>query len=196
MNRIKNHILKETRIITRDEEAKIVDLLRITEQGEVKSCFPDVADLVEVLADTGMRLGEALELRNEDISFKKRFITVRVTKSSPRRVPMTRRVVAILKRRQEAGQDKSFNLNDMQIRMAWSWVREQLGIEDAGRLVLYSLRKTCVQRLVEAGVEPESIYGWLGYSLIPKAHRVSHLPLHKLIDAAEMLDAHQHVIPK
>jgi integrase len=191
MKTIKNRNPKETRIITREEEGKIVALLRGPEHCAVKRYYADVADLVEVLADTGMRLGEALGLRNEDISLEKRLITVRVTKGSPRRVPMTKRVAVILKRRQEAGQDRPFTLNDMQIRMAWTWARERIGIDDASRLVLHSLRKSCAQRLVDAGVEPGVIYAWLGYAAIWKEHRLAPLPLHKLTAAAEMLDAHQ-----
>jgi hypothetical protein len=103
---------------------------------------------------------------------------------------MTRRMVGILKRRQEASHDRPFNLNEHQIHRAWSWAREQEGIEDAGRLVLYSLRKSCFQRLVDAGIEPGIIYEWLGYSLIRKEHRLAHLPLHKLIAAAEMLEGY------
>ncbi|CAG0965140.1 hypothetical protein ANAEL_00858 [Anaerolineales bacterium] len=188
MKRIKNHSQKVTRIITREEEAKIVRLLRSPEHRG-KSYHTDVADLVEVLADTGMRVGEALGLRKEDICFMKRLITVRVTKGHHRPVPMTRRVATILKRRQEAGQDRPpFNLSDMQIRMAWSWARVRIGIDDAGSLVLYSLRKSCAKRLVDAGVDLAIVYAWLGYGAIRKEHRSVRLPLKKLKTAAEMLD--------
>jgi integrase len=188
MKRIKSRNPKEVRIATREEETMMVALLRSPEDHEVKWYYADVADLVEVLADTGMRVGESLELRAEDISLEKRLITVRVTKGSPRRVPMTKRVASILKRRQESGQDRLFTLNDMQIRMAWSWARERLGIDDASTLVLHSLRKSCAHRLVEVGVDPGVIYEWLGYSLIRKEHRLARLPLHKLIAAADMLE--------
>ena len=189
MKRIKTHTPKGTRIITREEESKMVALLRCPDHYAERSYYADVADLVEVMADTGMRLGELLELRKEDISFEKSFITVRVTKYHPRRVPMTRRVVAVLKRRHEVGHDKPFGFNQHQIHRAWSWAREKIGIEGADRLILYSLRKSCVQRLIDAGVEPEILYAWLGFAAIGKERRSPHLPLHKLTAAAEMLDA-------
>ena len=97
MNTIKNRNRKETRIITSEEEAKIVALLRGTEHCKVRSYYADVADLVEVLADTGMRLGEALSLLNTDIDFTRNIILIRVTKGNHRRVTfkVTRPVLLI-----------------------------------------------------------------------------------------------------
>lgn len=68
-----------TRIVTREEETKIVTLLRDTEHSKRKGYYSDVADLIEVLVDTGMRILETLELRYKDVSFKSNLIIVHST---------------------------------------------------------------------------------------------------------------------
>src|SRR6185369_3038313 len=149
---LKGRSQKESRTITYEEEAKIVTLLRSHESSRGKNYYRDVADLVEVMADTGLRQMETLELLYRDVNFTDNMILVRQSKSSPRRVPMTNRVATILQRRQEANQDKPFNLNEMHIRMAWRWVKEVLELPEPQRLVLHSLRKTCARRLIDSGV--------------------------------------------
>jgi len=176
------------RIVTREEEAKIVSFLRNSELSKRRAYFSDVADLIEVLVDTGMRKLEAEELMYGDIDFTANVIRVRQSKSNPRRVPMTGRVAIILKRRQEENQDKPFSLNDIQLRKAWTWAKDELGITDPRRLVLHSLRTTCVRRLMDAGVDLEIICEWLGRHEVRNIHRKAPLPLKKLTEAAKMLE--------
>lgn len=176
-----------TRLVTREEEAKIVALLRDTEHMR-KGYYSDIADLIEVLVDTGMRILETLELRYKDVNFKSNLIVVQTTFGDRnRRIPMTKRVATILKRRQETDPQKPFNINEYQISRIWNWVKEQIGLKDDRYFVLYALRKTCGYRLVNAGVELEIIQDWLGYRTI-QLRRLDHLPFRKLIHAAVMLD--------
>jgi len=190
---LKGRSQKESRTITYEEEAKIVTLLRSHESSRGKNYYRDVADLVEVMADTGLRQMETLELLYRDVNFTDNMILVRQSKSSPRRVPMTNRVATILQRRQEANQDKPFNLNEMHIRMAWRWVKEVLELPEPQRLVLHSLRKTCARRLIDSGVYIEIIYEWLGHPIVHKLHRKAPLPLKKLTEAAKILEAYNHL---
>jgi integrase len=191
MKRIKTHrkqIIRQIRIVTREEEIQIVALLRQTEINQRKPYFSDVADLVEVLADTGLRKLEALELMYGDIDFERKMIFIRQTKSRPRRIPMTSRVATILARRLEANQDKPFNLNEMQIRIAWTWAKTEIGINDPNSLVLYSLRRACAQRLINSGVYIEIISEWLGLPSRGIDHRKIPLTPYELTKAAEMLE--------
>jgi len=160
ITKISNNI----RILTVEEESKIVSLLRNTEHSTRRDYFSDVADLIEVLVDTGMRKLEAEELMFRDVDFEKNLILVRATKGAHRRIPMTKRVATILKRRQEAGQHKPFDLNDLQLKRAWTWVREQMGLKDDKGFVLHALRSTYAFRLVNAEVDLNLIKKWLGYS--------------------------------
>jgi len=178
-------ISSNTRIVTREEETRIVTLLRETGHN---GYYSDVADLIEVLVDTGMRVLETLELMYKDVNFESKIIIVQMTKGDRnRRIPMTKRVAAILKRRQEIDPQKPFNIKEYQISRVWHWVKEQIGLKDDRYLVLYALRKTCCYRLFNAGVELEIIQDWLGYRTI-QPRRLAPLPLRKLVHAAELLD--------
>lgn len=55
------------RVISREEEQQIVQALRFEHTSIRRSSFPQMADMVEVLIDTGMRLGEVRNIRYEDI---------------------------------------------------------------------------------------------------------------------------------
>jgi len=162
---VKSRSQREPRIITREEEAKLVTVLRSIEANQRRSYLKDVADLVEVMADTGVRMLEAMQLRYSDVDFESNLIIIRMSMgNSHRRIPMTTRVATILKRRQAVDLDKPFNLNEMQIRIAWTWVKEQMGLKDDKGLVLYALRMTCAYRLINDGVDPDMIKLWLGHS--------------------------------
>lgn len=64
----------------------------------------EVADLVEVLVDSGLRLGEALALDYESINFETNLMSIWFNKGDrPRSIPMTSRVRSILERRKSNG---------------------------------------------------------------------------------------------
>jgi integrase len=178
-----------TRIISDQEEIQILELLRNVEHDGNRFYFPEMADLIEVLVDTGMRMLEAIELTYSDINFEINVIIIRVTKGfNHRRIPMTKRVAAILKRRQTVDQHKPFNLTDIQILHSWIWARGRMGLKFDKGFVLYALRRTCAFRLVNAGIEPDVIQDWLGCSRTSLHGRLAPLPIHKLLHAAEMLE--------
>lgn len=84
------------RTLSKAEERHVVELLRNTQHSARRSYFADVADLVEVLIDSGMRLGEALKLKYIDVSFENNLISIWINKGNrPRSIPMTSRVRTI-----------------------------------------------------------------------------------------------------
>src|SRR5450756_1204127 len=102
--------------------------------------------------------------RYNNVNFMSNLITVHTTHGDRNRhIPMTKRVAAILHRRQELNPHKPFNINECQISSAWHWVKEQVGLNADKYFTLYALRKTCGYRLVNAGVELEIVQDWLGY---------------------------------
>jgi integrase len=170
------------RIVTPEEEAQMVFHLRNTEHIKRRAYFSDIADLIEVLIDTGMWSIEFEELLYRDVKFESNLLIIRSTKSNHRLIPMTKRVAAIMKKRMLDDQHKPFNLNDIQIYRGWTWAKEQIGMKDDKGLVLYALRRTCAIRLVTAGVRLNIIHQWLGHSGIRP------IPPKKLIDAAKKLE--------
>lgn len=179
-----------SRTITREEEAQIVALLRGTEINQRKPYYSDIADLVEVMIDSGIRQLESLELLYRDVNFTDNLILIRATKGNHRRVPMTKRVAAILKRRQEIDLLKPFNLSTMQIAIAWSWLRTQMGLKDDRGFILYALRRTCASRLINAGVDHYVIKEILGqgHSSRKVMEIYAQLALHQSAHDVEMPD--------
>lgn len=188
--RIRKQITCHTRIVTREEEPKIIALLQEAPHGNCRRYYPEIADLVIVLVDTGMRLGEALMLDYEDIDFEENLITVRMAKTDRhRRVPMTTRVAVVMKRRQESEPQKPFNLTSDQVQKAWMWVRTQIGVIDSNQLLLHSLRQTCASRLINAGIALDIVEEWLSYSKNYSFRRLAPITVRTLNIAAAMLES-------
>jgi len=177
------------RVISKTEETSVVNLLRNTEHSKRRWFYYHVADLVEVLIDTGMRLSEALTLATDDVNFDSNLIHIWINKGDrPRSVPMTKRVASILKRRTEGNVMTPFNLTTYQSDKAWAWAREQIGLKDDAEFIIHALRHTCASRLVNAGIDLYVVKEWLGHSSIQVTERYAHLAPHKLAHAAMKLE--------
>ena len=177
------------RVVSKDEEVKIVNLLRNTKHSDRRSFYPDVADLVEVQIDTGMRLGETLKLTYEDVNYESNLIHIWINKGDrPRSVPMTKRVAAIFKSRQTDEQLKPFNLTPYQSDKAWAWTRKEMGLKGDKEFVIHALRHTCASRLVNKGVDLYVVKEWLGHSTIQVTEKYAHLSPIKLAQALNALE--------
>jgi len=177
------------RVISREEEAVIVRLLRDTEHKSRRSYFSEVADLVEVLVDTGCRLSEVLNLRYDDINFDTNLITIWVNKGDkPRSIPMTVRIGTILKRRKTKEAVKPFTIDKHQAENGWDWPRKQMGFAKDKEFVLHALRHTTATRLIDKGIDLYTVKEWLGHSTIQVTERYAHLNPDKLVHAANMLE--------
>jgi len=177
------------RVISREEEAVIVRLLRDTEHTSKRHYYPEAADLVEVLVDTGCRLSEVLNLRYDDISYETNLLTIWINKADrPRSIPMTRKVGGILKARQVANPLKPFTIGIDQAQNVWSWVRKRMLLEDDKEFVMHSLRHTCATRLLDRGIDLYTVKEWLGHSTIQVTERYAHLKPDKLVLAVAALE--------
>ena len=151
--------------------------------------FPDVADLVEVLLATGMRLGELLALRYDDINFNTNLISIWFNKGDrPRSIPMTSVVKTILERRQENNPVKPFQIEMYQVENAWRWVRKQMGLEKDKEFVLHHLRHSFASRLAGMDVSLYVIKELLGHSTIQVTEKYAHLSPGKLSEAVMLLE--------
>lgn len=176
------------RTVTRDEELAIVGLLRDTKHSKRRYFYYDVADLVEVLVDSGLRLGEALALEYESINFETNLMTIWVNKGDrPRSIPMTRRVRSILERRKTLGA-KPFDIKPYQAENAWRWVRKEMGLAHDEQLVLHCLRHTTCSRLLNKGIDIITIKEWMGHADIKTTMIYMHLDPNKLAHAAMVLE--------
>jgi integrase len=177
------------RVISPAEEQQAVNLLRNTAHGKRRHFYSDVADLAEVLVDTGMRLSELLNLTYEDVSFETNLMSIWINKGDrPRSIPMTRRVRRIMEERKKRGKTKPFQLKSYQAENAWRWVRKQMGLQNDAEFILHALRHTTASRLVNKGIDLYVVKEWLGHSTIQVTERYAHLSPSKLAHAATVLE--------
>jgi len=179
------------RVLDKQEEDKSIQLLRETAHGSRRQFYYEVADLVEVLLDTGCRLSEILDLRYDDINYETNLISIWINKGNrPRSIPMTRRVRTALETRQVTHKIKPFTVTIYQAGKAWAWVRDTMHLDKDTEFVLHALRHTCATRLVNKGVDLYVVKEWLGHSSIQVTERYAHLAPSKLAHAASILDSY------
>jgi integrase len=179
------------RVLDKYEEQKAIKLLRETEHTSRRHFYPEIADLVEILLDTGARLSEMLNLRYDDVNYETNLISIWINKGDrPRSIPMTGRVRTILKARQTTNKIKPFTVTIYQAGKAWAWVRDTMHLDKDTEFVLHALRHTCATRLVNKGVDLYVVKEWLGHSSIQVTERYAHLAPSKLAHAASILDSY------
>lgn len=154
--------------------------------------WDEVADLVTVLIDTGLRISEALRLTFGDADGG--WLRVWSTKNGkPRSVPMTDRVAGIVQTRQRAaeGRQTIFTLDRHQADKRWQSIREKMGLAQDAQFVIHALRHTCASRLVQAGVDLPSVQQVMGHSAITTTMRYAHLAPKNLVNAMQALQGGQ-----
>ena len=150
---------------------------------------PDMRDLVIVLFDTGMRLGEALRLTCADLDLHQRLIRIWVNKADhPRSVPMTGRVYDVLVNRYKVGLPL-FAITENQVEHRWSRMRTTIGTQADPDFIIHTIRHTCASRLINAGEDLLTVKEWLGHKSIQTTIRYAHLAPAKLKAAANRLES-------
>jgi integrase len=176
------------RIISKEEERVIFNLLH-KDHGGRRVYYSEVADLLEVLLYTGMRLSEGLNMHYRDIDFDSNLISIWVNKGDrPRSIPMAKRVRAILEARQLSNPEKAFTLKAHQAETAWQWIRKEMGLEEEKEFVIHSTRHTCASRMVNLGVDLYVVKDILGHASIATTQIYAHLAPHKLAHAVSVLE--------
>jgi len=157
-----------TRVLTPDE-VRLIRLACLTR-------CPRTAALVGFLAETGMRAGEALALREPDVTDG--WASVRDSKNGdPRRVPLTPEAV----RCWAAG---FRGLSQSRLNHVFRWARDQVeSTRGDAEVVPHALRHGCATRLVEAGVSLPVVGAWLGHRSPSSTYRYCHPGQAGLTDA-------------
>lgn len=178
---------EEALIIRGFEEAGVV----AGKRNSKFAVYPEYADLVRVLVDTGLRLREALTLTYSHINFTENLLIIvpeHAKSGCARTVPMTSRCIEVLKRRQTVrGGDRPFAWSIYRCEAAWSSVREHLGIT-APDWVWHSLRHTFATRLLRQGVDIYYVSQLLGHSSITTTCKYLHHKVAQLRQAISMLE--------
>ncbi len=179
------------RFLSIEEERTLIGLLR-------QWALNDAADGFVVLTDTGLRIGEMLNLTEKDIDLDRQLIHAWQTKTkNPRTVLMTSRVRKIIRDRWAEMPDKRlFPQSYSYFMIAWNRVRSVMGLVDDPQFVIHILRHTCASRLVQGGVSLALIKEWMGHKHIRSTMVYAHLCPKNFDEAKNVLEAAAPKAPK
>jgi integrase len=153
------------RLITPEEEAQAVSLCIQSSPYEWA-----MADLIIVLADTGLRLSEALRINPRNVDVDNSALLIMDTKSGEDRiVPLTGRALEILKRRRAAPVFQPLNVSV--VSHIWSRIRKKMGLEHDKEFVLHALRHTYGSTLANAGTDSFRLQKVMGHKSILSTQR-------------------------
>lgn len=172
-------------------------VLKAAEQRELlKNCHPELAAIIRLALNTGMRRDEVLFLRWEWVNLQEGFINLPLTHTKSkksRRIPINPIVKQILREaslvsgRTEQGLVFRISLTEQGAR---TWLQRafkgacgKAGIEG---IRFHDLRHTAATRLVEAGIPLHAVAELLGHSSVRMTERYSH-PQESVIKASEIL---------
>ncbi|MFA5393318.1 MAG: site-specific integrase [Candidatus Ratteibacteria bacterium] len=150
------------------------------------ACPEFLKPIIEIALNTGMRRGEILGLKWQDIDFDQKNITLSDTKNGERRqVPMNSTVVDILsstKRIPES--DYVFPGNNLGTHISKSYISHKFKSivkqADIENFKFHDLRHTFASRLVMRGVNLKAVQELLGHKTFNMTLRYAHLsPDHK-----------------
>jgi len=170
------------RYLSAAEESMACSLL--TQWGHVAE-----REVVTVLIDTGMRVGELMALRINDVDLGANLISVWENKGDlPRSIPMTDRVRSIVGDRCITRNGLVFgDVKRYVLEAAWAKARAEMGLAEDKQFVLHALRHTCATRLVQRGVSLYVVQKLLGHSSIAITEKYAHLSDRELAEAINVL---------
>ncbi|MGH0000121.1 tyrosine-type recombinase/integrase [Pseudovibrio ascidiaceicola] len=157
----------------------------------------DIADIITILLDTGMRCSELWNVRVEDVDHSNRLLliygkeNVGTKNGGYRSVPMTLRVAEILKHMERQAGERGgiyFDFTNSKLRHQWDRIRQHMGLTDDESFSPHVLRHTCCSRLVRGGVPMPVVQKWMGHKTITTTMRYAHLMPKDLMEAAKVLE--------
>lgn len=148
---------------------------------------PVAIALWQFLHETGLRLGEALDLRLIDVAVD-RVVVRRSKNGQPRTVPSHSRWYDWARALATAGvneRHRLFAISPSRVRRAWNGARRRMGLGHDREFVPHALRHTCATNLVKAGVSLALVQKWMGHSNIKTTLRYAHVDTQDLLAAAK-----------
>lgn len=131
------------------------------------------------LVDTGARLGEAIDLRWNDLN--KDRATFWLTKSGrSRSVPLTARAIDAARVRDGKRRGPFNDIVQYKYRAVWNDAKAEVGLGSDDQVVPHILRHTCASRLVRGGVDIRRVQMWLGHQTLQMTMRYAHLATNDL----------------
>jgi len=175
------------RYLTEDEEKRLMQALSQSRSEVLK-------DIVVFALHTGMRLGEILNLKWENINLRERVVILFPEQTKNRRrhvLPLNDAAFEVLKRRFELKADSCpyvFHRNGKRVKSikeAFKSALRRAGIED---FRFHDLRHTFASRLVQKSVDLYVVKELLNHSDVKTTQRYAHLRLDDLKRAVKLLE--------
>jgi integrase len=150
------------RVLSAEEASRLID-----------KAAPHLKTILIVLLNTGMRRGEALGLRWENVDLDKGFIHICDSKNGKsRNVPMNAVVLAALHELKDSKTGDGFVFGGVkEIKRSFRTACKRANIMG---LRIQDLRHTCASRLVQLGVDLVTVSKLLGHSSITMTMRYAH----------------------
>jgi integrase len=149
--------------------------------------------LVLLAINTGLRRGELLSLKWQNVNLKEGYITVEGSYSKSGRtrfVPLNSEALDVLRKLKEDGQKSEFVFTDengvriLSVKSSFAGVLKRAGIE---AFRFHDLRHTFASKLVTAGADLNTVRELLGHSDIKMTLRYAHLSPEAKKRAVEMI---------
>jgi integrase len=172
------------RILSEEEEPRLLEAVRTGHKAK------HLEAIIVTALNTGMRKGEILNLKWENVDFKNRVITVEGTKTGEiRRIPMNNKLTEIFQSaKKESKGEFVFSENGNpygDVKTGWWTALERAGIEN---FRFHDLRHTFGSRLGMSGVDVKAIADLMGHKTIQMTMRYSHPTPEYKRKAVELLD--------
>lgn len=144
---------------------------------------PQLSDAIELALETGMRAGEIVGLRRDNIHLRHRHLVLDKTKNGSKRiVPLTERAEEILKRMlDETESERLFSFHDTRgLSAAFRRACKRAGIEG---LTFHDLRHEAASRMAKRIPSPSTLAKIMGWRTLQMAMRYYNPTPDDLVDA-------------
>jgi integrase len=164
----------------------------------LSNCVDFLKPIVTIAVHTGMRKGEILGLKWEQVDLEQRIITILDTKNNERKdLPMDETVRTLLQGLERRGEfvfssAKGKPFNEMTIHNAFHEAMKQARISD---FRFHDLRHTFASNLIMAGVKIEKVQKLMGHKMLTMTQRYAHLAPGYLAESIKVLDRVMSQIP-
>lgn len=172
---------------------KIRYLTKVEEQklfNAINELCPHIKNIVICALQTGMRKGEILNLKWNNIDFKYNYIELLETKSGKaRKIPISNKLLSVLKKTIKINEyvfiNEATGKPYKDIHKSFNSALKRANISN---FRFHDLRHTVATRLVEKGVDLVVIKEILGHSKIETTMRYAHAVPKRKLDAIEVLN--------
>lgn len=159
-----------------ERELAIRTLKKDEAQRLIEASNGNLKPLIIVALNTGMRRGELLKLKWNDLDFDNHFIYIKETKTARvRKVPMSQMVEKALKSIEKkcdhVFQSRKTKKGQKSIRGRWRTACDKIGIQD---FRFHDLRHTAATWMVAAGIDLVTVKEILGHTNIKTTMRYAH----------------------